>query len=150
MLKWTNQTIVEKCVASHEVTWEPIKINVQENVHKLAKPRNESPRLTLWCKNCRRWKTFRIKPTNRILVCFLCLHMTSWESLRKCKLENRRHNKRRRFSKRNKNIEKTKSSERHITNLRFPLDTRSDKLLSWRLKLICTPVTSIATTATRF
>ena len=89
--------------------------------------RNESPSLTLWCKNCRRWKTFRIKPSNHILVCFLCLHMTlRWESLYGSANLRTKNNKQRRFSKQNRNIEKTKSSKKHIINLRSPVDTRSD------------------------
>ena len=43
---------------------------------------------------------------------------------RKRKLENQKRHKRRRFSMRNKNIEKTKYSKRHKKPHRFPVDTR--------------------------
>ena len=60
----------------------------------------------------------------------------------KRKLENQKRNKRRRFSKRNKNIEKTKSNKRHIRNFTdYQLTPDQTKLLSSGLKFIPTPVT---------
>ena len=62
--------------------------------------------------------------------------------IRKRKLENQKRNKRRRFSKRNKNIEKTKSNKRHIRNFTdYQLTPDQTKLLSSGLKFISTPVT---------
>ena len=61
--------------------------------------------------------------------------------IRKRKLKNQKRNKRRRFSKRNKNTGKTKSNKRHIRNLAdYQLTPDQAKLLSRGLKFIPTPV----------
>ena len=86
---------------------------------------------------------FRIKSMNHMPAFSVSRRdIEGGKFVRKRKLENQKRNKRRRFSKRNKNIEKTKSSERHIRNLTdFQWTPDQTKLLSRGLKFIPTPVT---------